>query len=174
MAKGSGEVLKDRVVLVVDDEADVVETIAELLGGCLVRTAGDYPTALQSLMSYTYDVVILDVMGVNGLELLKVAVRRGFPAVVLTAHAVSPQVLKKSIQYGAVCFLPKERMDELPSFLQEVVQGRPVWRRLFARMGRLFEDRFGAGWKERDAFLKEFVHELEGEGRENPMTGNER
>ena len=154
--------LKDKVVLVVDDEPDVLETVAEELDMCLVHKAGDYDTALQYLLSYTYDIVILDIMGVNGFELLKNAVSRGFPTVMLTAHALSPESLKKSIKLGAVSFLPKEKTSELTSFLEDVVleRGKPVWQKLFDRLGNYFNKRFGPDWKEKDKFFKEFEEEL--------------
>jgi len=154
--------LKDKVVLVVDDEPDVLETVAEELDMCLVHKAGDYDTALQYLLSYTYDIVILDIMGVRGFELLKNAVSRGFPTVMLTAHALSPESLKKSIKLGAVSFLPKEKTSELTSFLEDVVLGRgkPVWQKLFDRLGNYFNRRFGPDWKEKDKFFKEFEEEL--------------
>jgi PleD family two-component response regulator len=50
--------LKGKSVLVVDDEPDVLETVAEELDMCLVDKAADYNTAMQYLASYTYDVVI--------------------------------------------------------------------------------------------------------------------
>ena len=154
--------LKDKVVLVVDDEPDVLETVAEELDMCLVHKAGDYDTALQYLLSYTYDIVILDIMGVRGFELLKNAVSRGFPTVMLTAHALSPESLKKSIKLGAVSFLPKEKTSELTSFLEDVVLegGKPVWQKLFDRLGNYFNRRFGPDWKEKDKFFKEFEEEL--------------
>jgi len=154
--------LKDKVVLVVDDEPDVLETVAEELDMCLVHKAGDYDTALQYLLSYTYDIVILDIMGVRGFELLKNAVSRGFPTVMLTAHALSPESLKKSIKLGAVSFLPKEKTAELTSFLEDVVleMGKPVWQKLFDRLGNYFNRRFGPDWKEKDKFFKEFEEEL--------------
>jgi len=154
--------LKDKVVLVVDDEPDVLETVAEELDMCLVHKAGDYDTALQYLLSYTYDIVILDIMGVNGFELLKNAVSRGFPTVMLTAHALSPESLKKSIKLGAVSFLPKEKTADLTTFLEDVVleRGKPVWQKLFDRLGNYFNKRFGPDWKEKDKFFKEFEEEL--------------
>ena len=160
--------LKDKVVLVVDDEPDVLETIEEELDMCLVHKATDYDTALQYLLSYTYDIVILDIMGVNGFELLKHAVSRGFPTVMLTAHALSPDSLKKSIKLGAISFLPKEKMAELASFLEDVVRdgGRPVWQKLFDRMGGYFNKRFGPDWKEKDRFFTEFEEELKRDLRE--------
>ncbi|MBW1797724.1 MAG: response regulator [Deltaproteobacteria bacterium] len=160
MAKDSP--LKDKVVLVVDDEPDVLETVEEELDMCLVHKATDYDTALQYLLSYTYDFVILDIMGVNGFELLKNSVSRGFPTIMLTAHALSPESLKKSIKLGAVTFLPKEKMSELSSYLEDVFTegGKPIWQKLFDRMGGYFNKRFGPDWKEKDKFFKEFEEEL--------------
>jgi DNA-binding NarL/FixJ family response regulator len=84
-------------------------------------------------MSYTFDIVILDIMGVNGFELLKTSVKRGFPTVMLTAYALTPEALEKSIKLGAVSFLPKEKMSDLDEFLADVVLkgGQPVWGKLF-------------------------------------------
>jgi len=56
--------LKDKLILVVDDEPDILETVEEHLDGCQIHKATDYDTALQYILSYTYDVVILDIMGV--------------------------------------------------------------------------------------------------------------
>ena len=160
MAKDSP--LKDKVVLVVDDEPDVLETVEEELDMCLIHKASDYDTALQYLLSYTYDIVILDIMGVNGFELLKTAVSREFPTVMLTAHALSPESLKKSIKLGAVSFLPKEKISDLISFLEDVVlgEGKPVWEKLFDKLGSYFGKRFGPDWKEKDRFFKEFEEKL--------------
>lgn len=163
----SGRLLKDKVILVVDDEPDVLKTIEEMLDECLMHKATDYKTALQYLMTHTYDIVILDIMGVNGFELLKNAVDRGFPAVMITAQALTPQALKKSIKLGAVSFLPKDKMAELPSFLEDVVLGggKPVWRKLFDRLGHFFDQHFGPDWQERDQFFKDFEATLKEKSR---------
>jgi DNA-binding NtrC family response regulator len=158
----SGDLLQDKLVLVVDDEKDVLDSVGDMLEMCMVHKVGDYETALQHLLSYTYDIVVLDIMGVNGFELLKVAVKRGFPAVMLTAHALTPESLKKSIRLGAVSFLPKERMGDLVEHLEDVVLegGKPAWQKLFDKVGDLFNKRFGPDWKEKDRFFREFEEEL--------------
>lgn len=158
----SDDLLKDKVVLVVDDEPDVLETLEDLLDGCLVHKATDYDTAHQYLMSYSYDIVVLDIMGVNGFELLKDAVYRGFPAVMLTAYALTPEALKRSIELGAVSFLPKEKMSDLRSYLEDVVLGggKPIWKKIFDRLGSYFSNRFGPDWKEKDRFFKDFEKDL--------------
>lgn len=158
----SNSPLKDKVILVVDDEPDILETVGEALDMCLVHKVGDFDTGLQYLLSYTYDIVILDIMGVKGFELLKHSVSRGFPTVMLTAHAISEESLKKSIKLDAVSFLPKEKMSELTSFLEDVVTngGKQVWQKLFDKLGGYFNKRFGPDWKEKDKFFKEFEEEL--------------
>ena len=160
----TAEILKGKMILVVDDEVDVTDTVTDLLDMCIVHTAHDYDTACQQLLSYTFDVVILDIMGVNGFELLKLSVKRGFPAVMLTAYALTPESLEKSIKLGAVSFLPKEKMVELDQFIADVVLkgGQPVWQKLFDRLGGLFNKRFGADWKQRNAFFEEFERSLRG------------
>ena len=158
--------LQDKRILVVDDEPDVLTTVAEILDMCQVDKAGDFETALQLIMKNTYDAVVLDIMGVNGFELLKNAVARGFPAVMLTAHAVTPEALKRSIELGAVSFLPKEMMKELQELIEEVLQGggkRLWWQRSLQKTGPYFERKFGADWKEKDKFFKEFVEGLKKE-----------
>jgi CheY-like chemotaxis protein len=159
---GNHRALKDKVILVVDDEPDILDTVAEELNMCIVHKAKDYDTALQYLLSYTYDAVILDIMGVNGFELLKASVERGFPTLMLTAHAVTPDALKKSIKLGAVSFLPKEKMSDLVEFLEEVVidGGKPLWIKFFDRLGDYLNRRFGPNWKEKDRFFKDFEDSL--------------
>ena len=154
--------LNDKTILVVDDEPDILEAVEEELEMCLIHKAGDYETALQYLLGYTYDAVILDVMGVNGFELLKVSVSRGFPTVMLTAYALTPEALKKSIQLGAVFFLPKEKLIDLRDFLEDLIKnkGVPSWMNFFDRLGAYFNKHFGPDWKEKDKFFKEFEESI--------------
>ena len=161
--------LKDKIVLIVDDEVDVTDTVEELLDMCYIHTANDYDTARQYLLSYTFDIVVLDIMGVNGFELLKLSVKRGFPTVMLTAYALTPEALEKSIKLGAVSFLPKDKMSELDDFLADVVLkgGQPVWGKLFDRLGGFFNKRFGPDWKRRNQFFEDFEESM------NPSKGAE-
>jgi len=156
------KVLKDKAVLVVDDEPDILDSITEQLDMCRIYRAKDYEIALQLLAALKFDIVILDVMGVRGFELLKKSVSKGFPTVMLTAHALTPEALKESIQLGAVSFLPKEMMAELDTYLADVVTGskKMVWKNLLDKLSDYFERQFGAGWKEKDDFFKKFEEEL--------------
>lgn len=155
--------LKGKVVLVVDDEPDVLTTLEEILDMCEVHKAQDFNSALQLLLNNTYDIVVLDIMGVNGFELLKNAVVRDFPTVMLTAHAMTPEALNQSIKIGAVSFLPKELMTELEELLEDVVLGggkRLWWLKSLEKTGPYFDEKFGTDWKDKDKFFKEFEESL--------------
>ena len=156
-------VLTDKAVLVVDDEPDVLDSIAEQLDMCRIYRAKDYEIALQLMAGFSFDIVILDVMGVRGFELLKKSVSKGFPTVMLTAHALTPDALKESIKLGAVSFLPKEMMADLDGYLADVITGskKMVWKNLLGKLSDYFDRQFGADWKEKDEFFKKFEEELE-------------
>ncbi len=155
-------ILQDKAVLVVDDEPDVLDSIAEQLDMCRIYRAKDYEIALQLMAGFKFDIVILDVMGVRGFELLKKSVSKGFPTVMLTAHAMTPEALKESIKLGAVSFLPKEMMAELDTYLADVITGskKMVWKKLLDELSGYFDRQFGSDWKERDEFFKKFEEEL--------------
>lgn len=154
-------VLNNKRLLAVDDEPDVLETLEEQLSdfeGMIFDKAVDYKTGYQLLRSWTYDLVILDIMGVRGFDLLNAAVHLGFPTVMLTAHALSAETLKKSIEMGARAYIPKERMSEIVSFLEDVLtlEHQAGWRRLFRRLGGFFNATFGPEWqKDEKAFWQE-------------------
>jgi CheY-like chemotaxis protein len=63
-------------VLVVDDEVDTAETLAEVLEtlGHAARTAHDGPAALEALTAFDPDVVLLD-LGLPGMDGFEVARR---------------------------------------------------------------------------------------------------
>ena len=164
------KILKDKAVLIVDDEPDILDSITEQLDMCRIYRAMDYEIALQLMAGFKFDIVILDVMGVRGFELLKKSVSKGFPTVMLTAHALTPEALKESIQLGAVSFLPKEMMAELDTYLADVVTGskKVVWKNLLDKLGDYFERQFGSDWKDKDDFFKKFEEELSETKKDNP------
>ena len=153
--------LAGKSILAVDDEVDILETIEDILEEATVDTAKDYESASDKIKKRTYDLVILDIMGVNGLQLLEESVDRGFPTVMLTAHAVNPEALMASIRKGAISYLPKESLSELDGLLNDLLgayeRGEAPWKLLFSKLGEYFNERFGADWKDTDkTFWSEF------------------
>ncbi|MCP4401221.1 MAG: response regulator [bacterium] len=146
--------LKGARILAVDDEQDILETIEDIVDESELDTARDYDTASQKIRDNHYDLAILDIMGVNGLQLLEEAVARNIPTVMLTAHAVNPDTLMESIRKGAISYLPKETLADLNEVLNELLgaykRGEAPWKLLFDKLGSYFDERFGANWKDKD------------------------
>jgi len=154
-------VLKGKIILVVDDDPDILAIVAELLDMAIIHKAADFNTAHEYLFSYTYDFVILDIMGVNGFALLRESVCRGFPTLMLTAHALTPEALKQSMKLGAISFLPKDQIGDLKTYLEEAVKGeKQIWRRIYGKLISYFDTHFGSDWKEKDNFFRDFEEEL--------------
>jgi DNA-binding response OmpR family regulator len=158
---GQESILKGKRILAVDDEEDILETIEDILDDVDLDTARDYAGASHKISANRYDLVVLDIMGVNGLQLLQEAVARSMPTVMLTAHAVNPDTLIESIRLGAIAYLPKETLSELDELLAALLsahqKGDPPWKLLFEKLGDYFDERFGPDWKDRNAaFWKEF------------------
>ena len=151
---GGESYLKGKRILVVDDEADILETVEDILDESHIERAGDYETASKLIRDKHFDLAVLDIMGVNGLKLLEEAVAKGIPAVMLTAHAINPETLMESIRKGAISYLPKEKLIELDELLSDLLsahdRGEPTWKKLFEKLGDFFDERFGPGWKEKD------------------------
>ena len=147
--------LEGKRVLAVDDEQDVLDTLIDLLPMCELVTASSFKAARKLLESQKFDLVILDIMGVNGYSLLEVATRKNIPAVMLTAHAWSPDNLVRSIKEGAVAYLPKEELSNITDYLIDVLiaqkEGRNPWESWHERLPTsYFERRWGAAWKDTD------------------------
>ncbi|MCX5862085.1 MAG: response regulator [Deltaproteobacteria bacterium] len=159
----TSEILNGKLILAVDDEEDVLEIIKDMLSDVArieLHTATSYEKAWEYLVSYTYDLVILDIMGVRGFELLQLATRQKFPAVMLTAHALNPDSLKKSIELGARAYLPKDKLNSLVPFLEDVLRlsYQSAWKKVLDHVVTLFDSRFGSDWRKSQA---EFWHDFE-------------
>jgi CheY-like chemotaxis protein len=160
-------ILSNKRILAVDDEPDVLmvleEEIVDVCPNCQLDKATTYEQASQLLASWTYDLIILDIMGVRGFELLENAVAREVPVAMLTAHALTPEALKRSVELGARTYLPKEKLGEVVPFLEDMLtlEYLPTWKRLFEKLGGFFEARFGANWQKVDAkFWQEFSEKV--------------
>jgi DNA-binding response OmpR family regulator len=140
--------LQDKVILTVDDELDVLESVAELLDMCQVVKKSTYEDAVDFLKTNSPDLAILDIMGVNGFDLLKLCVEKKVPAVMLTAHAFTVESLIESLDLGARAYLPKEKMADMVPFLEDVLTRghQETWQRLFDRLGGFFNATFGRKW----------------------------
>jgi CheY-like chemotaxis protein len=162
-------ILNGKSLLAVDDEVDVLaileEEILEACSKCKFDKASTFGEALKKLASRTYDLVILDIMGVRGFDLLEQANAKKFPVVMLTAHALTPEALKRSMELGARAYLPKEKLGEIVPFLEDVLlhEYLPGWKRLLTKLDDFFNGHWGAHWRKSESdFWREFEKKTQG------------
>jgi DNA-binding NtrC family response regulator len=148
------KILKGKRVLVVDDEEDILQLVTELLDMCKIDTASTYEEAKELLENNIYHIAVLDIMGVRGYDLLEIARKRDIPALMLTAHALTKEDLKKSAEKGASFYAPKDEINKLDIFIADVLEAREsnknVWARWYDRLSGFCDRRFGKDWREQD------------------------
>ncbi|MCD4677368.1 MAG: response regulator [Desulfobacula sp.] len=149
------KILKGKKILIVDDEPDVLDSLIELLDMCKIDTASSFEDGKRLLKEQAYDIAILDIMGVKGFDLLKIANEKKIPALMLTAHALSEESLKKSAEDGAAYFAPKDKMADIDIFVADVLfaleMKKSTWDKWLDRLGSFYDTRFqGTDWRENE------------------------
>ena len=148
------DLLNYKRVLIVDDEPDILESLVGLLPMCDVVKAGTFEEAKTLLETQYFDIAVLDIMGVNGYKLLEIATQREVIAVMLTAHALSPEDTVKSFKGGAAYYVPKEKMGEIATYLNDILEakhkGKPAWSRWLDRFASYYDKKFGPKWRQTD------------------------
>jgi CheY-like chemotaxis protein len=163
----AGSILNGKRILAVDDEPDVLdvleEEILEAAPECMFEKVTTYHKATQRLTSQIYDIVILDIMGIRGFDLLDLSSKRNLTVAMLTAHALNPESLKRSIEKKARAYLPKDKLGEIVPFLECVLEEEylPGWGRLMKKLEEYFNSRWGRLWKKsEESFWDEFDEKI--------------
>jgi DNA-binding NtrC family response regulator len=163
--------LDGKKILVVDDEPDIGQLAQALLARAKVDIAYTYAEAKKMLGAGAYDVVILDIMGVDGHALLNEFSGK-FPCIMLTAHALTPQDLRKSVEGRAVLYLPKDELHRIERYVLKVLETpgrRSLWGWLLGTVD--FRKYFGNNWMTgfqdvfKDLTEEEIIRDLDREDR---------
>jgi DNA-binding response OmpR family regulator len=154
--------LDGKRVLLVDDEPDILETLEDLLPMCRTTRADSYDEAFRLIDTESFDLAILDIMGVSGYDLLNRCVQRKITAVMLTARALTPADVARSFRDGAAYFIPKEEIFRLATFLEDVLEaqsaGKSTWGRWVERLSAFGEKTFGKDFDKNDPnFLDKLI-----------------
>ena len=149
------KILRGKKVLIVDDEKDILNVLVELLDMCKIDTASSFEEAKQLLETESYDIAVLDIMGVKGFDLLEIANKKGIPALMLTAHALTRDALKESAERGASYFAPKDEISKIDLFVADVLEAlekkKNPWVRWLERLGSFYDRKFtGPNWREQE------------------------
>jgi DNA-binding NtrC family response regulator len=155
--------LEGKTILIVDDEPDVLDSLEELLNMCTTVRASSFEEAEKLLKTQKFDIAVLDIMGVEGYRLLELATQKDVVSVMLTAHALSPDNIKKSYLGGACSYIPKEEMINIESFLLDVLKARDAgknpWTNWYRRLSVFCEEKFGKDWdKDEKEFWQKMIY----------------
>jgi DNA-binding response OmpR family regulator len=144
------DTIRGKYILIVDDEPDILESLEDVLEICQIAKASTFETAKEMLEAQQYDAAILDIMGVRGYDLLQIAIRRGIPAIMLTAHALTPEDFIKSLKTGAYAYVPKDELADITYYLADTLRARQErsakpkgW---FEKLKPFFIKKFGPDW----------------------------
>jgi len=131
-------ILMGKRILAVDDKPDVLAVLEKEISGscpeCRFETATTYQEAVEKMMSWTYDAVILNGMGTRDFDLLDWALVRNFPAAILTNPSLNPEPPNHAVKRANRFYLPMEKLGEIVPFLEDVIwyEYSPWWGRLIA------------------------------------------
>jgi CheY-like chemotaxis protein len=122
-----------RLVLVVDDDPDVLETVADslrCLPGVQVQTAGSGREALERARTRGFDLIVTDVQmpAMSGLELLH-DLKREFPDVPVVMMSGDPISRQRGVLAGADSILAKPfRQESLANLVRSLLRSPTVAR----------------------------------------------
>ena len=145
--------LTGKRILAVDDEPDVLDTIEDLLPQCEVVKATRFEDAARLLNEERFDVAILDIMGVDGYQLLDIAQERKITPVMMTAHEDTQKGVVISYSKGAASYIPKEKLADIARYLNDILQaekeGKSGWGVWLKSFKGYFDEKFGSeiDWK---------------------------
>ena len=120
--------IKDAVVLVVDDERDHADGMAEALQKCCAKAIPVYTgrDALEIIRAQDIDVVVTDLKlggDIDGLEILKEARKLGQTEVILITAYATIDPCKDAIRHGAYDYLVKPiNIDQLRSLVEQAAR----------------------------------------------------
>ncbi len=136
--------LSEKRILGVNDEPDILEIleeeILEVCFTCKFEKVTNHYQAVERMIPSTYDLVIFDMVGVLGFDLLGLAIARNFPVVMLT-DALRPEALKRSFDTGICKYFPKEKLGEIVLFLEGPLKDQKLsgWKGFFANLREFFK-----------------------------------
>jgi len=132
-------ILNGKRIMAVDDDPDILAMLEKEIRmaapNCYIDKASNYQRATELFASLTYDLIILDTAFARTFDLLELEITRPspYPVVILIAHTVNPETLRRFTGMGVRAYLPKDKLSEAVPLLEDVLKYEylPFWRRIF-------------------------------------------
>ncbi|MFZ4441730.1 MAG: response regulator [Syntrophales bacterium] len=151
----AGSVLTGKKILFAGNEPDISwkvmgEKILGACSDCTLDQATTHSAATEMMEAQKYDVVILDIMGVRGFDLLELAASRNIKVAMFTEHDLNPKTLELSFKKGARTYIPQERLGEIVPYLESILTTHhlPGWGYLLSKVADFFDGIFESAQKQ--------------------------
>ena len=122
-------------ILVVDDNADLLETFSLILKrtGFFVESAADGLTAVDMYLHGAFNVTLMDIdlPGINGVEAFRLIreMNPGAPVILMTGYS-DGDLIQLAINEGARCVLHKPiRIDKMIETIKQAVPSSPFYKK---------------------------------------------
>jgi hypothetical protein len=155
----SQSMIYDKRILIVDNDRNffpiLERKVREVSPNCKVDMASTYLEAVEEMVSWTYDLVIMgDIVGSKS-NLLDIAEIRKFPVAVLGPDDPFSITSKRTFQMRVKTCFPKEKMGQIFAFLQDSVGNGsgPRWKYFLKKIIGFFNARW-LGYRGQSAHLK--------------------
>jgi DNA-binding NtrC family response regulator len=153
-------ILNGKSILAVNGDPQVLAVLRkktlQSCPNCTFHTATAFKEAIERLASFTYHLIMLDIMGDHGFDLLERAVIKKIPVTMLTVHPFNLESLKRSLETKGISFLPKEKLGEVVPLLQSLFAKSHLfhWKRLVGKLKSTIQTMFTPDWETSDRSLR--------------------
>jgi hypothetical protein len=130
---------------------------------CNVERTSSYDKAKEMLETQYFDMAVLDIMAVNGYELLDLVNEKNVMAVILTAHSSRVEDTDIICGEGAASCMQKSKAHDMRPYTDTVLDAHEVdkqpWWGWFNRLGTYYEKIFGSEWVSYEEFWETVLRE---------------
>lgn len=137
---GKGSILHDKELLAIVADPELLKSIeAGIVAAppyCRLDKAATYQEGADKLVSWTYDLVLLDQMITQREKLLEIAQLRKLPIILLTYPNFIMKFAPVGLDRGIHSCLPVEGIKEIALFIENFFTSfsRPTWKKGIARL----------------------------------------
>lgn len=138
-------IIKNKTILAIDSNMDVLSSLEkEILSACpecRYDKATTFNNGSQYMSTFSYDLVISDIMSYPGADLIDLTASHAFPVLSLLSNGHSSEALNYSNGLRIRAVLNKHNIKELVPTIEQVLKlERASWDKLVLKKpGRLFK-----------------------------------
>ncbi|MBI5602665.1 MAG: hypothetical protein HY879_04850 [Deltaproteobacteria bacterium] len=152
------DIFEDKRILAVDATPEILDVLEEKIRqtcrDCQFEKAVTYSQAIDLMVSWSYDLVILAFPGIRALDLIEVAWIKNMPVVLLAPDKWDFQKLHHLIEKGVKVLWSRNKIGELIPILESLLfqESQTGWRRYWHQKTDHLRNRTAFSHEEKNSF----------------------